>query len=106
MSGPAERKNGGNEGKTKHRSPSYPAHSLEKCLVWAQRFWDADKRAPTNIAVAVKHCGYSSVSGPAKVALSTMKKFGVLGEEGAERVKLSHAAIRYLMAPPVERAAI
>jgi hypothetical protein len=102
MAAEKERSEGG--GRARHRSPSYPGNDLATCLGWAQRFWEAEKRSSASTLIAVKHCGYSSISGPSKVAISSMRKFGLFEDDGVERVKLSHEAIAYVSAPVSMRA--
>jgi hypothetical protein len=84
--------------KQKHRSPSYPAFGLERALQLATRIHAAEGVSPTKAEIAVKHIGYSSMSGVARVALSTIKKFGLLVEEGAT-VRISESARRYILQP-------
>lgn len=87
----------------RHRSPSYPADGLEACIEWAKKIYAAEKKAVISSAIAVKHMGYSGISsGAARVSLSSMKKFGLVSEEGAERIRLTDDAVRLVIAPDDE----
>ncbi len=88
----------------KNRSPAYPAIGLETCLKAVRKVWDGEKRSVTSGLVVAKHAGYNSMSGPARTGISAMKKFGLLLDEGADRVRVSEDAIRYFLVPgEVER---
>jgi hypothetical protein len=86
----------------KQRSPSYPSDGLETCLKWARKIYDAEKRNATSTLLAVKHMGYSSLSGSARTGLAAMKKFGLITEEGGERVRVSDDAVKVLLDPNEE----
>jgi hypothetical protein len=97
---PAQPENANN--RTKTRSPSYPSAGLETCVKWTRRVWDAEKKSTMAALVAGKAMGYNTMSGATRVALSAMKKFGLLTEEGPERVRVSDEAIRYFLHPDEE----
>jgi hypothetical protein len=86
-------------GKKKARSPAYPAESLETCIAWARKIYDAERKSTTSSAVAASHIGYKSLSGPARVALSAVKKFGLIVDDGTERIRVSEDAVRLFFAP-------
>jgi hypothetical protein len=86
----------------KQRSPSYPSDGLETCLKWARKIYDAEKRNATSTLLAVKHMGYSSLSGSARTGLAAMKKFGLVTEEGGERVRVSDDAVKVFLDPNEE----
>jgi len=83
----------------RQRSPSYPSDGLETCVKWARKIYEAEKRSTTSALVAVKHMGYSTLSGPARTGLSAMKKFGLLIEEGGEKVRISEEAVKLFLDP-------
>jgi hypothetical protein len=91
------------EKQARFRSPAYPSDGLETCFKWARKIYEAEKRSITSAAVVAKHMGYSTLSGPSRTKVSAMKKFGLLTEEGPDRVRLSEDAIRALVAPEEQR---
>jgi hypothetical protein len=81
------------------RSPAYPSESLESCVASVKKIYDAERRSSTSAVIAAKHLGYSALSGPARSALATLKKFGLLVDDGTERVRVSDDAIKLVLAP-------
>lgn len=81
------------------RSPSYPAVGLETCVKWIRKIYEAERRSTTSTAVISKVMGYSPKSGSARVGISSLKKFGLLAIEGAEKVRVSDDAVKYLLHP-------
>jgi hypothetical protein len=99
MAGSDENETEERTGKVKHRSPSYPAAGLETCVRWIQKLYAAEKKSTTSSLIAAKHLGYGSLSGAARVALASLKKFGLLADEGPERVRVSDDAVKLLLNP-------
>lgn len=91
---------------TKNRSPAYPAIGLEACVGGAQKIYNKERKSPVSALIAVQHIGYSSLSGPSRVALSAMKKFGLLLEEGGNRVRVSDEAVKVFLSDGDQRLAI
>lgn len=80
-----------------HRSPNYPAFSLEEAIAKAKILWDKDHKAGSPPDVTLQHLGFKSehgrsLSGPAARALATLKKFG-LTEERDGRIYLSQLGL-------------
>jgi len=83
----------------RQRSPGYPSDGLEKCLNWARVIYDSDKKSTISVEIAAKHMGFNSVCGPVRTGISAMKKFGLLTEDGKDRVRITDDAIRVFLAP-------
>jgi hypothetical protein len=92
---------GGPQAKSKkERSPNYPQMSLKAAIERARQFYAEEKKQAAPAVVAMKHLGFSSPSGPARVVLSTLVKYGLLDEEGRgenRQVKLSRLALNILL---------
>ncbi len=83
---------------TRARSPNYPAVGLPKAIEMARRVYDKNhlhKAAPPVVAVAM---GYTSLNGNSATAISSLKKFGLLEDEGKE-LKISPEALTILVEP-------
>lgn len=89
------------------RSPNYPALPLKGAVSLAQTLWKQEKRTVVPADVAVRAWGYTSLSGPARVRLASLKRYGLLEDEG-EGVRLSELGMRLAIEPaqsePFERA--
>jgi hypothetical protein len=81
------------------RSPSYPSAGLETCVKWARKVWESEKKSATGALVVAKAMGYGSLSGASRVGISAMKKFGLLAEEGTDKVRLTEDAVKYFLLP-------
>lgn len=83
-----------------HRSPSYPAITLEKAVSRAREFYQHEKRSTAPVAVALKHWGYGPVSGGGRVTLAALLAFGLMRDEGAgenRQVRLTDLALRIIL---------
>ncbi len=78
------------------KSPMYPNYSLRKAIGNAQTIFNADRRNPIDREVAVKHMGYTGLSGAADKAISTMMQYGLLEKCGKGEVRISQRAIDIL----------
>lgn len=81
-----------------NRSPNYPRLSLPEALEKAQDVWASVQRSVMTTDEAAKCIGYSSLSGPARVKLSALKKYGLLAKEG-KGWKLTDRAVHILHRP-------
>lgn len=70
--------------KTKDRSPDYPATSLRQAVENTKKLYEKDRQSWTASEVAVKHLGYSGLSGSSRTTLSAMKKFGLIEYRGGD----------------------
>jgi hypothetical protein len=78
------------------RSPAYPAIDLEEALQKATVLWDKVKRHLVNVNDAVKFWGYEASSSSGHSAVSALKKYGLVQEEGsgeARQVRLTDFGI-------------
>ncbi len=83
---------------TRTRSPNYPALPLEAAAELAQALWKQEKRTAVPAEVAVRAWGYTSLSGPARVRLAALKRYGLLEEDG-DAVRLSELGMRLALEP-------
>lgn len=81
------------------RSPNYPALPLKAAARLAQALWKQEKRTVVPPEVAVRAWGYTSLSGPARVRLASLKRYGLLEDEG-DGVRLSELGMRLALEPP------
>lgn len=77
------------------RSPNYPACGLDDAVAMARSLWDKEKRTAVPANVAATAIGYKSLSGPARVNLAAMKKYGLL-EDSRDGMRVSDLALRIL----------
>ncbi len=82
----------------KHRSPNYPSVGLPEAINLVRGLWAKEKRTAVPPEVAVKALGYNSLSGPARVKLATLKKYGLIEDE-ANGVRVSGLALEFLQHP-------
>lgn len=84
------------------RSPSYPAISLPAALERVRILYLRERQFATPVDAIVKHWGYSTLNGPAGLALAALKKYGLVKDEGTKsdrRVQVSDLAVRILDHP-------
>lgn len=82
------------------RSPSYPAIDLQVAMSKVDLIRQAEGNNYTSIGVALTDMGYGDKSGPGFAALSALKKYGLIDEEGsgqARRIRVSELANRILL---------
>lgn len=73
----------------KGRSPSYPAIDLQAAIKRVETLYSHEKMHPAPIGAIVSHWGYTShKSGIASVQYASLKKFGLLTEEGSGENRL------------------
>lgn len=88
--------------RTTGRSPSYPAISLPVAIERARSLYSKEKQFATPLDAVVKHWGYTTLNGPAGLAVAALKKYGLVTEEGSKserRVQVSDLAVRILEHP-------
>jgi len=90
------------EKKTRHRSPNYPAESLENAVKRVKKLYDADHEAGSSVDSAAVHIGFNKPHGEAKSVLAGLKKFGLVDMAG-KRVTVTKRAVSILMFPEAER---
>jgi len=87
--------------KKRHRSPNYPAVSLEKAVEYVKNLYKVDGRAGSPREAALKHMGFSKAHASALIVLSALKKFGLV-EEKHGRVELTSRALNILVRPDTD----
>src|SRR5580698_7714922 len=81
------------------RSPNYPAVNLETGIKWIRQVYDGEKRTLTTPLIVAQRCGFNGMSGPARSAVSALKKYGLLVDAEGERVRVSDDAVKLLLQP-------
>jgi hypothetical protein len=79
----------------KMRSPNYPACALDDAVGLVKKFWAKEQNTPVPAEVAAKALGYLALSGPARTALASLKKYGLLSDE-KQGMRVSQLALRIL----------
>lgn len=87
------------------RSPNYPSLSLPSAIDAARKIYDKEHTHKADPEVMAKALGYSGMNGASATALSALKKYGLLLDEG-KQLKISSDALTILVDPKdsVERA--
>ncbi|THD11845.1 hypothetical protein [Metallibacterium scheffleri] len=87
------------------RSPNYPSLSLPSAIDAARKIYDKEHTHKADPEVMAKALGYSGMNGASATALSALKKYGLLLDEG-KQLKISADALTILVDPKdsVERA--
>lgn len=86
----------------RHKSPPYPAFSLEVAVDKARQFFNVQKRNPVHVDVAINTLGYKPQSSSGIRALAALIHYGLLTEQGsgdARRVLITELARKILMLP-------
>ena len=81
------------------RSPNYPQASLTDAIEGVRKVWKADSRNKVGAEVVAKHLGYTTMNGAAQVAVSLLKKYGLLAG-GGDKLSVSDAAVTLLEGAP------
>lgn len=84
---------------TKPRSPNYPACSLQKALDYARKIYSTNHLHKAPREVVAKAMGYGSLNGGSLTALSALKKYGLVEEDGSG-LKITEDALTALVEPP------
>ena len=86
--------------KAKERSPNYPGINLEAALEKARILREREGKHYAPIETVLKHWGYVPKSSGGLVALSALKKFGLIDDQGKgekRQVKLSDLELKILL---------
>jgi hypothetical protein len=87
------------------RSPAYPGIDLETAVQRAGQLYDRERLYASPVETVAQHWGYKSLNGPASVAISALKKFGLVVDEGSgsdRKVRVTDLAIEILQNPSGE----
>jgi hypothetical protein len=77
------------------RSPNYPACGLDDAVDMLKKFWAKEQRTAVPGEVAAIAIGYKGLSGPARTAIASLKKYGLLTDE-KQGMRVSPLALRIL----------
>lgn len=94
--------------RTKGRSPAYPAISLEKAIQRVDQLYRRDRQHPMPVSSVAKIWGYANLNGPAALAVSALKKFGLVDDEGSKSermIRVTDSAVSILHNPDAEERA-
>lgn len=80
------------------RSPNYPSMSLPASIEAARKIYDKEHTHKADPAVMAKALGYGGMNGASATALSALKKYGLLLDEG-KQLKISPEALTILVDP-------
>lgn len=80
------------------RSPNYPSMSLPASIEAARKIYDKEHTHKADPVVMAKALGYSGMNGASATALSALKKYGLLLDEG-KQLKISPEALTILVDP-------
>ena len=86
--------------KKRDRSPGYPGINLEKAIAKASILYREEGKHAAPVEVVLKHWGFPPKSSPGFIALSTLKKFGLLVDEGTGKdraARISEDAFQILV---------
>src|SRR5580658_3915375 len=67
-----------------HRSPSYPAFDLVEAITKADAIYKNERRSATTPEVLAAHMGYSAAVGPGGRAVSALRQYGLIEENGGK----------------------
>jgi hypothetical protein len=85
------------------RSPNYPAVTLETAIKWARNLYDSEKKSATSPLIVAQNCGFKgasgTLSGPARTAVSALKKYGLVTDATDGRMRISDDAVKYFLQP-------
>ncbi len=101
MNAQAEHKGGSEKAVQKspvHRSPNYPAFTLEVAIKKAKILWDKDHKVGAHKDIVLQHLGYTTESGTALRTLATLKRFDLTTEKDG-RIIVSQKALDILLYP-------
>lgn len=88
------------EEKSRHRSPNYPAISLERAISFAQTLYEKFKQSPIAYEVAARGLNYSPTSSVGMQIMASISYYGLIDVEGSgknKRVKLSDFAFKIIV---------
>ena len=83
---------------TRPRSPNYPAFSLQKGVEYARKVYTTIHLHKATPEVVAKAMGYGSVNGGSLTAISALKKFGLIEEDGKD-LKITQDALTIIVEP-------
>lgn len=85
--------------KTRQRSPAYPATSLLKAVEHARKVYQLEHSSPVPRDVLAGHLGFSPMSSGGKLAMASMRKYGLLDGQ-ADELRLTELALSIVFPDP------
>jgi len=80
-----------------HRSPNYPAMSLDDAIDKVRAIYAQERKAKTSTQVIYKHLGFEKATGSAARAISSLRQYGLLdGNSGSYGISDSAFQILHL----------
>ena len=86
--------------KPKPRSPSYPGIALEEAITRARQIYSHERENKAHISAIFSHWNYKRSSGLARIALASLKYYGLIKIEGSgdsRKVQLTDLALDILL---------
>ena len=86
--------------RSRHRSPGYPHIGLEDAIKRARALYHEDKMNSVAIDVASVHWGYKAGSSSGLLTVATLKKFGLVEDEGTganRSIRITERARRIIL---------
>jgi biotin operon repressor len=80
----------------KQRSPNYPAMSLRDAVEAVRQIYDKEKKTSVSGEVIAKDLGYSGLSGPSRVKIAALKKYGLVDGDERKGLRVSDLSVRIL----------
>lgn len=89
-------------GAKRTRSPSYPAVSLDVAIQRAKKLYDQEGRNAAPISAIAAHWGFKPGTSSSNLSVASLKKFGLLSDEGSRDnrlARLTELALDILLNP-------
>lgn len=86
--------------KPKPRSPAYPSIPLEEAIDRARQIYDHEQKNKAHVSIIFSHWDYAAKSGKARLALASLKYYGLIEIEGSgdnRKVQLTGLALDILL---------
>ncbi|MDE0152974.1 MAG: hypothetical protein OXN23_03795 [Gammaproteobacteria bacterium] len=88
------------KGKSKPRSPAYPGIGLEEATTRARQIYSHERQNKAYVSAIYSHWSYTKSSGRARIALASLKYYGLINIEGSgdnRIVQLTNLALDILL---------
>ena len=78
------------------RSPNYPSVSLQEAIEMTRKIHSVERDYPVDRDVAVRHIGYSGITGRSGKVLASILQYGLLEKAAKNEVRVSDTAVDIL----------
>jgi hypothetical protein len=85
------------------RSPNYPALTLAQAVESVRKLWDSERNTAVDHETAAKSMGFKSLSGAARVAIGSMRQYGLVDKADKGHIRISDLGVRILHGQEHER---